>query len=574
GTPYLLSLGMRRSYMSLVWLAGPLSGLIMQPLVGAFSDRCTSRFGRRRPFMLGGTVVVIFGLMLIGWVREIGGALAANDEQAATLSIAIAVAAFYLVDFAVNTVQATIRALIVDVLPGDKQEQGNAWAGGMIGVGSVGGYFFGMMDLVSAFPYFGNTQMKVLCTFASMALFSAVSITCLTTHERSFDAPLTIANRPSSSSSPPSSRMALFNPCAITRQLIRTMHQLPSSIQRICNVQFFAWIGWFPFLFYATTWVAELKSSADLQQQQQHIDGDTVRDTVGATTRAGSFAFLLHSLVSLVTACLLPLTVATGQGRASTSTSAKHHPLGKLRWSFGQWFDLHRIYTLSHLLFGTAMLATLFASAVWFATLLIAVCGISWAIIMWAPFALIGEIVNRDADIVRPMDDEDVVIPSAHPPLPPPPTSVSMPSLTASQQAEYHPLADTHHAATATSSFSSPTRHHHASDTTSVIGLPPLSLHANESSHEDDDEYDEDDDEDRMIGLTLDGRRLSDCAGEILGIHNVYVVIPQFVSTFASSILFALFDHFAPPAAIGWILRLGGISVLWAAYLSTKIRTA
>jgi solute carrier family 45 protein 1/2/4 len=57
-TPYLLQLGLTKSKLSLVWIAGPLSGLIMQPIVGIMADKSTSRWGRRRPVMVGGTVIV------------------------------------------------------------------------------------------------------------------------------------------------------------------------------------------------------------------------------------------------------------------------------------------------------------------------------------------------------------------------------------------------------------------------------------------------------------------------------------------------------------------------------------
>lgn len=100
GTPYLLSLGLTKSSMSLVWIAGPLSGsfrwerrlspqshsssdqkgLLMQPIVGVLSDRCTSRFGRRRPFLIIGSIIVTFSLLVIGWTREITGMLTGSQE--------------------------------------------------------------------------------------------------------------------------------------------------------------------------------------------------------------------------------------------------------------------------------------------------------------------------------------------------------------------------------------------------------------------------------------------------------------------------------------------------------------
>lgn len=72
-TPYLLRLGLSKSKTSLVWIAGPLSGLIMVPVVGAITDRSASKWGRRRPFMVWGSMLVSVGLLLLGWTEEIIG---------------------------------------------------------------------------------------------------------------------------------------------------------------------------------------------------------------------------------------------------------------------------------------------------------------------------------------------------------------------------------------------------------------------------------------------------------------------------------------------------------------------
>ena len=53
-TPLLRGLGLSSGLAAIVWLAGPVSGLVVQPLVGSWSDRCESRFGRRRPFLAAG----------------------------------------------------------------------------------------------------------------------------------------------------------------------------------------------------------------------------------------------------------------------------------------------------------------------------------------------------------------------------------------------------------------------------------------------------------------------------------------------------------------------------------------
>lgn len=94
-SPYLLELGLSKSLMSLVFVAGPLSGLIMQPLIGVLADRSKSRFGRRRPFMLAGCAISVFAMMLLAWAREVAAWMGGGDRVA----IGLAVWAIYLIDF-------------------------------------------------------------------------------------------------------------------------------------------------------------------------------------------------------------------------------------------------------------------------------------------------------------------------------------------------------------------------------------------------------------------------------------------------------------------------------------------
>ena len=79
-SPYLLSLGLSKSSTAIVFLAGPLSGLLMQPAIGVFTDNSTSRFGRRRPYMLLGTVVCIFGMLLLGYTRGVASIFTGRDN--------------------------------------------------------------------------------------------------------------------------------------------------------------------------------------------------------------------------------------------------------------------------------------------------------------------------------------------------------------------------------------------------------------------------------------------------------------------------------------------------------------
>jgi solute carrier family 45, member 1/2/4 len=181
GTPYLLSLGLSKAQMSLVWLAGPLSGMFILDIIDDRSNNTAARWrnlgpvtvtlgyvlrysfdtGRRRPFMVAGSILVGITLMIIGWTNEVASLfLSADSEHYDTLVIWIAVVTMYLLDFAINAgipvpmtplipVQAACRAIIVDTLPAPKQEIGNAWASRMVAGGHLTGYTMSLSPLSS-----------------------------------------------------------------------------------------------------------------------------------------------------------------------------------------------------------------------------------------------------------------------------------------------------------------------------------------------------------------------------------------------------------------------------------------
>lgn len=101
--------------MALVWIAGPLSGTLVQPYVGIRSDNCRISWGKRKPFMIGGAAVTVISLMALGWTREIvRGCLSivgyAPDSKAVHVNtIIVAVILVYVLDFAINTGQFVVK---------------------------------------------------------------------------------------------------------------------------------------------------------------------------------------------------------------------------------------------------------------------------------------------------------------------------------------------------------------------------------------------------------------------------------------------------------------------------------
>jgi len=232
-TPYLLELGLTKSKISLVWVAGPLSGLIMQPIVGVVADRSTSSWGRRRPFMLGGTVLVGLFLLLLGWTKEVVRAFVSEPETVRSATIYVAVLSIYGIDFAINAVQGSCRGLVVDSLPIAKQQLGSSWASRMVAVGSLIGYGAGAIDLRSVFgPMLGDTQFKQLTAVAAMTLCIAVGITSWAVTERVL---VSHGNEEEDK----------LDVKQVLGTIAHTAMNLPRGIQAICYVQFWAWIGTF-----------------------------------------------------------------------------------------------------------------------------------------------------------------------------------------------------------------------------------------------------------------------------------------------------------------------------------------
>lgn len=100
---------MSKSLLALVWIAGPLSGTLVQPYVGIMSDNCRVSWGKRKPYMLAGAGATILSLLALAWAREIVsavlgifGADAASNGVKVT-SITFAIIFVYILDFAINT---------------------------------------------------------------------------------------------------------------------------------------------------------------------------------------------------------------------------------------------------------------------------------------------------------------------------------------------------------------------------------------------------------------------------------------------------------------------------------------
>lgn len=397
GSPYLLSLGLSKSLMALVWIAGPLTGALVVPYVGIVSDNCRLRWGKRRPFMIGGTVATIAGLLFLAWAREIiGGILGifGADRQSdgvKVVTIVAAVIGIYVLDIAINTVQAAIRALIVDCAPAHQQEEANSMASRVTGVGNILGYLAGYVDLPVYFWFLGNNQFKILCAIASIGLAASIALSTTFIPERD----------PRLDGSPKKRTPNIF---AFFFNIFRSIKRMPPQTKRVCQVQFCAWVGFFPLLFYSSSYIGEIYVQPYLERNPD-MTPEELDALYEKATRIGTFALLMNAVVSLLTNVFLPFFIAptfdrqpvsTYRNRPSIRTAdiPREKALDYLRIP---GFTLRRAWIGSLFLFAVAMFCTVLVKSVAAATVLIALAGVTWAMTLWAPWAVISaEISKRD----------------------------------------------------------------------------------------------------------------------------------------------------------------------------------
>ncbi|KAK0618309.1 major facilitator superfamily domain-containing protein [Bombardia bombarda] len=376
-TPYLLSLGLTKGQTSMVWVAGPLSGMIVQPIIGVIADQSRSKWGRRRPIIALGSVIVALSLLTLGFTKEIVAAFVSDKQTARILTIILAVLCLYVVDFAINGVMSCARSLVVDTLPIQKQQEGAAWASRMGSLGHIIGYGMGAADLLQIFgTTLGDTQFKQLTVIAALGMLATSAITCWAVTERVL---VSVRHDPRRAQG----RFKVF------RQIWSTLLTLPPRIRAICWAQFWSWIGWFPFLIYSSTWVGEIYFRFDVPAE---VKG--TKDALGDMGRIGSTALTVYSTVTFISAWILPPLV-----RAPEDDSFTHRPPASIaRWveTLNKFKpDLLTAWFASHLIFAAAMALTPFAGSFRFATAIVAMCGIPWSVAMWAPTTFLGVEVNK-----------------------------------------------------------------------------------------------------------------------------------------------------------------------------------
>jgi maltose/moltooligosaccharide transporter len=238
-------LGASPDQIPMLWLAAPLTGLLVQPVVGYLSDHTWGRLGRRRPYFLAGAILSSLALVLMPNSR----------------SLWMAAGLLWMLDASINISMEPFRAFVADLLPESQRTAGFAMQSLFIGLGAV---------IASALPWIlvrisgmGSrgaygipTTVKLSFYLGSAVFLAAVLWTVVTTREY-----------------PPEARPAPVRGVSMAREILGSIAAMPRVMRQLAPVQLTTWLGLFCMWLYFPTAVAYHVFGAPNTQSPLYSEG-------------------------------------------------------------------------------------------------------------------------------------------------------------------------------------------------------------------------------------------------------------------------------------------------------------
>ena len=271
------TLGASKDELPILWLAAPVTGLLVQPIIGYYSDRTWhKKWGRRRPFFAIGAILATIALF----------------AMPNSTALWMAVIMLWLMDASINISMEPFRAFVGDMLPNEQRTSGFAMQSFFIGVGAI---------IASALPYIftnwfgisnidedGGIPDSVKWSFylGGIAYFCAVMWTVFNTKEYPPDdlEKLKAEN----------AEIGVFTGL---KESFMGIFQMPKTMVQLSFVQFFSWFALFAMWIYTTSAVTS------------HVYGTS--DTTTALYNEGAdwvgICFAIYNGIAAIVAFILPI---------------------------------------------------------------------------------------------------------------------------------------------------------------------------------------------------------------------------------------------------------------------------
>lgn len=350
--------------LSWFWIVAPLTGLIVQPIVGYYSDRTWTKLGRRRPYFLVGAILASIGLMLMPNAQMFTAFLPALWIGAGMLMI---------MDASFNIAMEPFRALVADVLPSDQRTLGFSIQTVLIGIGAVIGSWlpyvltnwFGVSNVGTE----GQVPLNLLLSFiiGAAVLITSILITVFTTKEYNPEE-MAKMNGAAEGDEKESNLLHIF----------KDFKKMPLTMRQLSWVQFFSWFGLFGMWVFTTPALAH------------HIYKLDLNDTASAAYQnAGDWVGILFGIYNAVAAVFAFFLAAIAKkiGRKKT-------------------------HALALIIGGISLIFIYFAPDENWLILSMVGIGIAWASILAMPYAILaGSIPPRKMGVYMGIFNFFIVIP-------------------------------------------------------------------------------------------------------------------------------------------------------------------
>jgi maltose/moltooligosaccharide transporter len=227
------TLGADKDQLPILWLAAPVTGLLVQPIIGYYSDRTWHpKWGRRRPYFMVGAILASLALMVMP-----------NSP-----ALWVAAGMLWIMDASINISMEPFRAFVGDMLPPEQRTRGFAMQSFFIGIGAVVAsmlpWLFTNVLGVSNIAPEGQIPDSVKWSFyiGAIAFFSAVMWTVFKSKEY------------------PPEDMDKFRaenknagPMLMFKEVLTGIFQMPKTMVQLAYVQFFSWFALFAMWIYTTS---------------------------------------------------------------------------------------------------------------------------------------------------------------------------------------------------------------------------------------------------------------------------------------------------------------------------------
>jgi maltose/moltooligosaccharide transporter len=329
-------LGARESEIPLLWLAGPVTGLLVQPIIGALSDRTWNWLGRRRPYFLVGAILSSVALFFM------------PDST----SVRMAAGFLWVLDASINISMEPFRAFVADKLNPDQRTAGFVMQSFFIGVGAT---------LANSLPYIfrylgvtGRTASGIPLTvqysfkIGAAAFLLAVLWTVLTSKEY----PPEDLEQFERKRAEHKGLIALIS--ALLREIFSAIQEMPATMKQLALVQLFTWLGLFcMWLFFGLMTSYHVFNASSPEDGLFPLGGEW-----------GGICFMVYSIVTIFVAFIL--------SRLAAATSRK------------------QVHAVSLICGGVGLLSVYVIHNQWLLLLTMVGVGIAWASILSMPYAILS----------------------------------------------------------------------------------------------------------------------------------------------------------------------------------------